>query len=160
MGYHKGGLKMENRLQSAFSHVREVYFPRWDKEGKWAEKYDLDLPSQGRCADEKKQIIVSHVNKNDDDLHMLLIHEIAHAVTNGGHGKKWQERYRKAGKKAEEIGRKNLAEKVYEDIEMYINAHCEKCSAATINDQIRDWVLDMVTEDKLVPPTSFEYGFW
>jgi hypothetical protein len=52
-------------------------------------------------------------------LTLVLIHEICHAVTPGGHGKKWQDRMAKAAADAEKIGRLELATQLRKEIRGY-----------------------------------------
>jgi len=56
-----------------------------------------------------------------DEMDMLLIHEICHAVSTGGHGKVWLARLEKAAQKAEKVGRSRLAELLREEITRYQN---------------------------------------
>ena len=49
----------------------------------------------------------------------MLIHEIAHAVGNWGHGKRWQARMEQAAVTAEEMGRTELAGLLRKEIAGY-----------------------------------------
>jgi hypothetical protein len=85
------GVKEEKKLQDAFLYIRQTFFPRWDKTRKWIVILDRNLPSQGLCSEEKRQITIDHIDKDEDQLLLTLIHEICHTNLSG-HGKSWQER--------------------------------------------------------------------
>lgn len=112
-------------LQKAFATVRAVFFPRWDPEGAWSAREVRDLPAKGKCDRRRKTVLLRHASKDDDRLHCLLIHEISHAVTDDYHSKRWLARYRKAGERAERMGRHHLASLIFEEAGLY--AHPESC---------------------------------
>ena len=78
-------------------YVRQTFFPRWDRKRRWqiVEVDDLD-GSQGRCVREVKTISIVRGMTAGDDLLVLLIHEIGHAVSNGYHARLWLLRMEKA----------------------------------------------------------------
>lgn len=94
---------IEDRLETAYQYVRKSFFPRWDRDRQWTCHLIHDLPSGGRCFDDRKEIAVQYVSDNDDELYALLIHEICHAFAMG-HDKGWQKRMLKAAEKAHELG--------------------------------------------------------
>jgi hypothetical protein len=59
------------------------------------------------------------LSEDDDDLDLLLIHEVAHAVASPGHGKTWQRRIALAAATARKLGRTRLAELLDEEIVNY-----------------------------------------
>jgi hypothetical protein len=100
----------EARLQNAFQYVRQTFFPKWDRGGKWkvvanpsCSKSD-DMGKEvgdvlALCCHVNKCIFVNEIPKAEDDLHALLIHEICH-VKAMGHGKKWARNMNRAYIKA------------------------------------------------------------
>jgi hypothetical protein len=83
-------------------HVRTVFFPRWDKERQWkiVRANDLDV-AQGHCKRATKKISMLD-GIEGKDLYALLIHEIAHAVSNDCHGKRWLKRMEDAANHAQQ----------------------------------------------------------
>lgn len=78
-----------------------------------------NLPSDGRCDTKEKQIFVRSISDLDDDqLDLLLIHEICHAFY-ANHGQKWCQRLQKAAARAREIGRIRLWEMLLQEVEEY-----------------------------------------
>jgi len=94
-----------------------------------------------------KQVKVAVISNSDDELYKLLIHEIAHAVIDGSHGVRWMNRYEKAGKIAEKIGRKGLAESIYVEIGKYKESPKE--TAEMLHQKIWDTVLDISFDPSL-----------
>ena len=111
----------KKRLKIAFAFVRTNFFPRWDKDQQWSVRINGDLPGDGRCEDEIKTIHVRCVAKNRNDLHILLIHEISHAVAGGGHAKRWRARMLKAAQRAKRMGLNILEKMLDQEVEAYIN---------------------------------------
>ena len=93
--------------------------------------------SSGRCDSEMKKI---RIGSKPCDLHILLIHEIAHAVTSGDHGRKWQARMELAATHAETIGNMEVAEMIRKELEVYRRS--PKVTADTVYTRIGDVLLD------------------
>lgn len=129
------------RLEQAIDFVRGNFFPRWDKGRSWAVQITKDLPSHGRCFSETKSIHIQHMPKDDNELNCLLIHETCHAVTSGGHAKRWQGRMFKSAQRAEQIGLKKLAMMICDEIEGYIH-RVLNFSASYVYGQIADFVVE------------------
>jgi len=81
------------------------------------------------------------------NLPVLLIHEIAHAVTDSAHGKKWRIRMEKAAEKARNVGELDIANLIYEELAGY-DKGINIC-ADHVYGSIEDAVLD-------VPDASFD----
>lgn len=76
-------------LRQSFQSVRQQFFPRWDRAGRWRLRQVTDLDgAQGECCREDHTIRITHLPEGDEGT-VLLIHEIGHAVANGGHGRLW-----------------------------------------------------------------------
>ena len=85
------------RAELNFESIRSIFFPKWDRKHEWIlrDAHPGECFGLGYCVSTGKIIVVT------DDTEGTLIHEIAHAVTHQGHGKKWQNRMEKAARKAE-----------------------------------------------------------
>jgi hypothetical protein len=107
------------RLKEEFQVIREQFFPRWDRAGRWRIRQVADLNgAQGQAHAETRTIRITHLPEGDEGT-LLLIHEIAHAVGNWGHGKKWQARMEQAAVTAEGMDRTELAEVLRKEIAGY-----------------------------------------
>ena len=83
-------------------YIRTTFFPGWDKGRRWQVVQVADLDgAQGRCERKIKTISVLG-GIEQDDLLALLIHEIAHAVSNDFHGKRWLQRMEEAANHADQ----------------------------------------------------------
>jgi hypothetical protein len=94
----------------------------------------------GLCASSRKQIII---NPGQQSLDVTMIHEIAHAVAQLGHGLRWQQRMEKAAQKADSIGRGELAAALREDYTAYSDPdRCWIIPAIAVYKQIEDAVFE------------------
>jgi hypothetical protein len=105
-----------SKFRKIFKDVAKEFFPRWNHEG-WSVKqeYISDLMGGwGACSPRTKTILIEkrlgcgHVTL----IKSLLIHEICHAVTSGGHSTRFLNRLRKAERHAQSTGRIQLAEMI------------------------------------------------
>lgn len=149
-------LKM-NRLKRSFEFVRKIFFARWDKGQKWTIKMVSGLRYRGECNNRSKSILIRPSFGNEDELHQLLIHEICHAVTASRHGKRWQDRMLKTSKRADEIGRKKLAERIRQDVGNHF-----LFSPRFICEEIEDAVIDgpNISFGKLINSIARENGMY
>jgi hypothetical protein len=76
-------------------------------------------------------------------LDVLLIHEICHAVTPGGHGAKWMRRMEVAANRAEKIGDHAVAKALREEVRMYQES--PKITAGYVYSTITDVLIDVPT---------------
>lgn len=106
-------------LRQHFLEIKHQFFPRWDRKNLWRISTRSRRNVHG-CCDPERRVIEIVIQHNDpDERDRLLIHEICHAVAEGGHGKKWQDRIEMAARRAEELGRDRLAKLLREEIESY-----------------------------------------
>ena len=105
---------------------------------------DPDLPSLGRCNVYDKKMYIRGLQKDEDELHFLIIHEICHVAAKGalGHNKNWFGRMEKAAKKAEDLGYEDLAEKIYADVALYRDSESESRSCEPVYGRVGEIVLD------------------
>ena len=102
-----------------FQYIRTTFFPDWDKGRRWQVVQVADLDgAQGRCERATKTISVLDGIEHDD-LFALLIHEIAHAVSNDCHGERWLQRMEKAANRADQEGLPTVAALLRQQIAGY-----------------------------------------
>jgi hypothetical protein len=146
-------------LNTEFATVRKQFFPRWDREGRWRLRLVDDLfGAQGKCDSDAKEIKIAF-RLTGDELHLLLIHEIAHAVTGGGHGQIWQTRMLKAAQQAECLEHPDMALALRKEVEAYKNTPRE--TAKEVYDRLEDQILIgsfLPTFEQLVEFVSRDYG--
>ena len=139
--------------------VRATFFPAWDRKRQWrfVRADDLD-GSMGRCDRDKKKISIRN-GISGDDLTALLIHEIGHAVTGDGHGKRWSDRMEKAAIRAEKLGLGTVARLLREDIDGYKASL--PVTASMVYDQIElaVFVNRSATLSQIVEFLRRDYGF-
>lgn len=104
-------------------------------------------------------IRITHLAEGDE-VTVLLIHEIAHAVTNGGHGKNWQARMERAAIIAEETGRMELAGLLRNEVASYENP-LARVSAGLVYQEIGDAVAETpgLTLLQVIDCLRRDYGF-
>ena len=150
----------KSNLSRAFRDVRQKCFPSWDRERRWRFRQVPDLNgAQGSCRRENKTILVTHLPGGEEGT-LLLIHEIAHAVTDGGHGKKWQQRMEKAVVTAEQASRTELAALLRKEIVGYRNPMA-RVTAGLVYSEIADAVVENpeLTFSQVIDCVRRDYGF-
>lgn len=104
-------------LVREFERIRSEYFPGWDKKHEWkVVESHPECVGDGYCDKDSKQIVV-----NSDDLSLVIIHEIAHAVTYDGHGKRWRRRMEAAARRAEYLGQIDLSTQIRNEHALYLD---------------------------------------
>jgi len=122
-------------LREEWELIRRQFFPRWDRERRWQIKVVSDLHgTMGRCCPEERTIYLACIPQGVKG-RLLLIHEIAHAVTASGHGKKWQRRMARAALRAEQLGFYELADAIRNELQ-----NPEEPRAQLVYNQIQDLV--------------------
>jgi hypothetical protein len=150
----------KNRLAETYRFIRQNFFPRWDRAGRWGVREVWNLPSDGRCDTKERMIFVRPISQLDDDgLHLLLIHEICHAF-HANHLDKWCLRVHKAAVKAREMGRIQLWDMLLQEIEEY-QSDC-MATASEVYKRIKNivhWYPDAPYGD-LMRFLAFEQGLY
>jgi hypothetical protein len=102
-----------------FLEIKRQFFPRWDRQNLWRISTRSRRKVHGYCDRERRviEIVIQHTDPDKCDC--LLIHEMCHAVANGGHEKVWQRRLEKAAVRADELGRDVLAKLLRQEIVNY-----------------------------------------
>jgi hypothetical protein len=144
-------------IQEQYEEVRRDFFPRWDRQKNWSLHVIQDLDgAHGRCDAPHKRIVSGF---NGDELVLVLIHEIAHAVVSGGHGKKWQARMERAAIAAEGLGRMELAGLLRKEIAGYSDP-LARVTAAGVYSEIEDAIIGVPQANflQVVDWVRREYG--
>jgi hypothetical protein len=146
-------------LNEDLQWIRKTFFPRWDRECRWRLIQVPDLNGgQGRCYSETCTVRIL-ILPHRDARAVLLIHEICHAATNQGHGKKWLKRMEKAAATAEALGYNEIAALLREQIAAYGDPN-NRITAADVYRQIEDvvWQDQSVTFHNAVDFVRRDYG--
>lgn len=131
---------MEKNLETIFQEIRCAYFPRWWAGQDWKIVPGNPSPESGHVNGQcKPDIRTIYIDGPSNGWEHTIIHEICHAVTNGGHGRKWRERMCAAADTAEMSGRKERAWDLRKEAEQY--SRLPRFSAAIVYQQIEDWIL-------------------
>lgn len=134
------------KLKETFEYIRKTFFPRWDKNNQWTVKVDSDLPLHGLCKKGEKIIILQYISEKNNELYLLLIHEICHATTDNYHAKKWCARMLKVAEMAEKIGHEKLSKMIQGQVKAYKSLETNrKGKAAYIYEGIQYAVFDAPT---------------
>jgi hypothetical protein len=96
---------MSDELDKEFQSIRKLYFTTWTDGSNWR---ILEYGGNGYCDRESKTIKVGGSTENYS-LPVLIIHEIAHAVTIDDHGDEWVQHMREAAVRAADLGDMQLA---------------------------------------------------
>lgn len=108
-------------IRQDFERIKRLFFPRWDRAGLWRVTTNSSYGVHGRCDQERKRIEIVFLSDNPDEHDRLIIHEICHAVTNGGHETRWQDRMEAAAKQADKLKRTTLAILLRSEVIVYRN---------------------------------------
>lgn len=139
-------------IKDEFNWIRQNFFPRWDRKELWhvtSERPKDYLVDMDLCDWEEKRIHICS-DSSGDELRVILIHEITHAVVPHStmHGHKWQKRMIKASLRAKQLGEHRLAKMIKLDVEAY-NTNPETVTASLIYSGIKDILID-------IPDKTFE----
>lgn len=153
----------QDKLEAAFKDVRKIFFPRWDRQKKWSVELNPDLPWPGRCERGIKKIILKLIPEDDDELKLILIHEICHALI-PNHKKRWRDRLTIAAAKAKSIGETALAEKIMYEIKDYKRRERKQriYYAEDIYERISEMLIDSpdASFDSVISYLAQEFGYY
>lgn len=157
-------------LQEAFEHVKNTYFPGWDKGREWIVVDGSEELSairakgiDGLCIRKTKTIKINMARGySGDDLCCLLIHEICHCGETYGHDDSWQNAMLEIAKIAEHTGRIKLSEKIKKDVDggIVMEWHNEYMLVVRMYELVKKCVdeLPNITSEELVPKLIEAYG--
>lgn len=104
-------------LEKHFQQIRKLYFAQWDRAGEWKVRR-TNKPLSGEARYEEKLILIGRGCEGDD---LIMIHEIAHAVTKANHSSKWLKRMIAAAEKAHNLGNSELEKRLRDEVTAYQN---------------------------------------
>lgn len=148
-------------LRKEFKHIREAFFPRWDRKGEWRVKQVWNLPSSGKYDDTSKGILIRDISDDQNELHKLLIHTICHFVSYV-HGSQWKARMLKAARRAEELGRKELSRMLLKEVEAYRRILPESIIYKEVYRRMEDvvWETPAISYWNLIRYIAKEFGLY
>jgi hypothetical protein len=132
-----------------YEQVKKSYFPKWDRDGRWTLKIISGHSERldgafGISMFRTREILINQnfaQAQDKEEVELLLIHEICHAVTNCGHKETFFKRFEKTAQSADEKGLHSFAELIRNEIESYkrnpVRGFCEE-----VYSQIEDWVVE------------------
>lgn len=134
---------MTENIRQVYQRVSEAYFPRWYAAPGWrarAVASERLAPWWGFCDFWRDSIYVAREMEDRQRL-ISLFHEICHAVTGGGHGKRFQRRMRLAAGRADELGDHALASELRKNAVEHNTDGDELRNHNTLYSEIEDEVL-------------------
>jgi len=129
----------DSLYEKEYNRIKEVYYPRWDRLGRWNLEIKDDLDGANGRANAENKINLSRGFKGPY-LSLLIIHEIAHAVVGPSHEKKWRNRMSKAYETAIEIGEDEIANLIQKELDGYEESI--KITADIVYGTIKDAILE------------------
>jgi hypothetical protein len=151
------------RLQRAFKSVKETFFPRWDREKQWRLEFGPSGRFDGRCDRGTKTITYCR-----GEPHLVLAHEICHAIGGENHGAKWAARLSKVAERAYELGMESFADAISKELELYLGSSTKRTSDVygVIEDAVLgaprsacETVLDWVASEAGMEPHQLEDAY-
>jgi len=153
MGYigHAEGEKQEVSKQTERSstitpkEIIRLFFPRWHKHRQWRFTTNSRRTTDGYCDSEHRVITIPKSGVRDAvDRDAVVIHEICHAVTSGGHGKRWINRMKKAAMRAESLAKHSLSSRLLKEIEgqLFPNVIPSRVQELDVYGSVRDYVFE------------------
>ncbi len=144
-------------IANRFQYVRKHFFPRWDLKKEWKVRYIPNASFAGRCNEKTKEILVNRFD-NEDDLDLLLIHEICH-VRCPSHDSGWQNKFFLMSQRAKDIGRDELSNLILR--ELHIVKESPPVTAESIYRLIEQCVHDVpsISYNDAVNHVAREHGY-
>lgn len=108
-----------------FDAVKRLYFPRWDKVGRWKAEFADSARTRGNTGycDSKACRVYLHEDvcwfSSDAYIFAFLVHEIAHDVATAHHIRGWAVRLESAAKLAAKRGEQGIADAIRHQIYEY-----------------------------------------
>lgn len=153
----------EGEFQDMFEQIKREFFPKWDRKGEWKTEWVSDINGAlGKCDIATKTILMTYPCRK------MFIHEICHAVADGGHTKRWSNRLLKAAKRADELGYTELGKSLFDEHQLYeFNSYTPTAAITyeTIEDiasesgQPYEQVIDYCARDIGMTVTEFEQKY-
>ena len=143
-------------LQLEFRRIHKLYFPDWEDGSNWQ---ICEYGGKGFC-DRRSMIIKVGDPSEIYSLPVLIIHEVAHAVTTDEHGDEWFRRMRKVEMRAAEVGDHQLANELQSHIAWVASPEAYNVAPEEVYAEIGAAVLDDPTApfEKIVGWLAESYG--
>ena len=140
---------MSDELHAAFWGITALLFPRWNREGTWRirRSHRSEETSEDGFCDESSRTIWIAPGTTGAELQAVVAHEICHAITGPGHGKRFRNRLTKAAIDAGVAERDLLKRKLLTEAAQY--EHTPRVTAQEIYCTVGDIVMD-------IPRASFQ----
>ena len=144
--------------QTPFRRYLPPPLPPLAQRPQWRAVVGSQAPQSGACGytdDLTKTIYVV-----DPDSTLTLVHEICHAVTHQGHGKRWLARIRMAADTAASLGDPDLATALRKEADQYESGETFNANAAYVYGLVRNWIFENegITLDTLMGALCAELG--
>jgi hypothetical protein len=128
--------------QQHFRQIKQLFFPRWDRKKLWRIRTSSRRTADGCCDSKRRVIKITRRSANPDERDLVLIHEICHALFSG-HERAWQGRMKKAARRADELGRHQLAQLLRKEI-----VGCQQSPSRSVQkEQFYEDIQDAVIEN-------------
>ena len=145
---------MPDRLQEVFEFVKNNYFPGWDEKGKWKvedcseELNPIDVA--GLCDKKTRTIKIntSRLSEDEDELYVLLTHEICHCH-NVGHGENWKNLMFKTADRVWRLGHLVLSSLICTDVSYTVTS--ESMAAFRLETKMYGWIAECIDEYPNIP---------
>ena len=135
--------QLDKSIQRAYESLLEAVFPHWKGGSEWRVKLGQRvhyLCQDGFCDADKKVIWVSErIAYDDQELRLMLAHEIVHAIIGPGHGQEFCQRLADAAQMAKHKGDHQLAYDLQDEQELYENTPAVR--AENVYGLVRGWAM-------------------
>ena len=133
----------DSRLHSTFLLVSAIFFPRWNRSGRWAVREGTRAEytrESGYCDADRHEILVSPavVAEGGAELLATLIHEICHAAAALHHGRRFQARMMQAAARARDLLLIDVAEAIEWEVRQYADDLAAVVTAGDVHREVRD----------------------
>lgn len=153
-------------LQTAFLAMCRLYFPRWKAcatwtiregaRGSWEDAQGQPHTTRefGYCDAATRTIWITSAQDK-----ATMIHEVCHAVTGAGHGKRFLTRLQTAATQAQLLREPTLAVALRTEVEQYTQS--PQVTARTVYGRIEDILCDVpgVTFNQVVESLAYDYAW-
>lgn len=149
---------MTANIQRKFETTCRRFFSRWRNAVQWRAVVGSQAPESGACGYTDDLTKTIHVA--DPDSTLTIVHEICHAVTHQGHGKRWIARIRQAADTAASLGDPKLSADLREEASRYESGDVLDANAAYVYGLMRNWIFENegITLDPLIGGLCAELG--
>jgi len=153
-------------LKADFAFVRRRFFPRWKAGENWhiVPRNRADYTKETGYCDSASRTIHVHplmAGQDGESRTALIIHEVCHAVTKSGHGKRFQQRMLHAADKARQLDLSEVAKTLEQEVHHYQDGDAWDDSAKDVYDFVERAVIEnkgRITYNNVVEYLAGSYG--